>query len=121
VAVGVGVGVAVAASSSRSKGAKNNGEIRKDSMNNKNSGAVKKASENGASYAGSTGKEKEEKHDTEPLSRKKKVARESNPEFPPVLITLKLLLDFERVGAVPDCLLDCLTACLTVCQTLVAF
>ena len=121
VAVGVGVGVAVAASSSRSKGAKNHWEIRQDSVNNKNSEAVKKASENGAGYAGSKGKEKQEKHDTEPLSKKKKVACESNPEFPPVLITLKLLLDFERVGAVPDCLFDCLTVCLTVCLTLVAF
>jgi hypothetical protein len=97
-AVGVGAGVAVAYGNSRSKVAESQCKIPQGSARKTKSGAVKKASADGASDSASEGQEKEEKHGTERLHKKKNVGCEVNSEFPPVHFTIKLLLDFERVG-----------------------
>jgi hypothetical protein len=97
-AVGIGVGVAVAYGSSRSKVAETQCKIPQGLAKKSKSVAVKKASADGASDSVSEGQEKEEKHDTERLHRKKNVGCEVNSEFPPVHFTIKLLLDFELVG-----------------------
>jgi hypothetical protein len=98
-AVGVGVGVAVAYGvSSRSKVAETLGKIPQGSAKKSKSAAVN-ASADGASDSASEGQEKEEKHGTDRLHRKKNVGCEVNSEFPPVHFTIKLdLLDFELVG-----------------------
>jgi hypothetical protein len=98
-AVGVGVGVAVAYGvSSRSKVAETQCKIPQGSAKKSKSVAVKKTSANGASDPASEGQEKEEKHGTDRLHRKKNVGCKVNSEFPPVHFTIKLLLDFELVG-----------------------